>query len=185
MMKKTIWGLFLTIIVACQTEVSDKEYFDPPYFQLAQFIEEQASKLEVKFLQKEIQIKETVEKFEFKPNQEEWLRELDFFIQADINRPALAKAYSITKNDLETTYDLKKGEKSKLKYLKIFFYNKQEVKRIEFEIGSNNTFYKTKTTGWLSVDETSGTIDLFEIDGKQEVVFLDPILMHVKAKVMK
>ncbi|GAB2619565.1 hypothetical protein [Belliella aquatica] len=183
MMKKTIWIFFLTTIIACQTQTSDKEDFDPPYFQLEQFIEEQASKLEGKSLQKEIQIKETVEKFEVTPNQEEWLRELDFFIQADINRPALAKAYSITKDDSETIYDLKKGEKSKLKSLKILYNDKQEVKRIEFVIGSENTFYETETTGWLLMNVDAGIIDSFEIDGKQKVVFLDPILMHVKASV--
>lgn len=183
MIKKTIWIFFLTTIIACQTETSDKEDFDPPYFQLEQFIEGQASKLEGRSLQKEIQIKETVEKLEIKPNQEEWLRELDFFIQADINRPALAQAYSITKDDSETTYDLKKGEKSKLKSMKIFYNENREVKRIEFVIGSENTFYETETTGWLLIDDASGMIDSFEIDGKQEVVFLDPILMQVKAKV--
>jgi hypothetical protein len=185
MMKKTIWIFFLTTIIACRTQTSDKEDFDPPYFQLEQFIEEQASKLEGRSLQKEIQIKEIVEKFEIIPSQEEWLKELDFFIQADINRPALAKAYSIIKNESETTYDLKKGEKSKLKSLKIFYNEREEVERIEFVIGSENTFYETETTGWLLMDDESGIIDSFEIDGNQEVVFLDPILMHVKARVVE
>lgn len=184
MIKKTIWIFFFATLIACQTETSDKEDFDPPYFQLERFIEEQAIKLEGRSLQKEIQIKETVEKFEITPNQEEWLRELDFFIQADINRPAMAQAYTIDEGNSETAYNLKKGEKSKLKSLRIFYNDKQEVKRIEFVIGSENTFYETETTGWLRMDEATGIIDSFEIDGKQEVVFLDPILMHVKAKVI-
>ncbi|AFL83800.1 hypothetical protein Belba_1165 [Belliella baltica DSM 15883] len=185
MIRKTIWIVFVATLMACQTETLDKEDFDPPYFQLEQFIEEQALILEGKSLQKEIQIKDTVEKLEVTPNQEEWLRELDFFIQADINRPALAQAYKISKDDSGTTYDLKKGEKSKLKSLKILFGENQEVQRIEFVIGSENTFYESETRGWLSIDEATGIIDAFEIDGKQKVVFLDPILMHVKAKVME
>lgn len=185
MINKTIWIFFLTSIMACQTESSNMEDFDPPYFLLEQFIEEQAVKLDGMSLQKEIQINETIENLEVIPNQEEWLRELSFFIQADINRPSLARAYSITRGDLEVTYTLKKGEKSKQKSIIVSYYANQEVKKIKFVIGSDNMFYKTETVGCLLMDENSGRIAEFEIDGMQKVIFLDPILMHVKVKIME
>ncbi len=169
------------LLLACQSEISDREDFVPPYFQLEEFITEQAMLLEGNQLSKAVQFGETEEQIMLIPSKEEWLQELDFFIQADINRPALAASYEVSKTDGQITYTLKKGEKSKLKTLVIKLDSDGYPTKVDFEMMGSNTFYESKTEGWLTVDTTSGLIDAFKINGEQKVVFLSPISMEVKA----
>ncbi|MCH7397890.1 hypothetical protein MM236_07815 [Belliella sp. DSM 107340] len=183
MIKNTSFIFFLAFLLSCQPENTNKEDFDPPYFRLQEFIENQAESLVGKQLAKEIQFNTSKEIVDINPTEEEWLEELDFFMQADINRPSLAQAYFIEKSENEISYSLKKGEKSKVKFLKVQFYEPEKPKTIEFLIGSENTFYSSNTEGWLEVDENTNLVTKFEVKGEQKVVFLDPIIMDLNGQV--
>lgn len=181
--KHLVWTLAVLTLLSCQSEISNREDFVPPYFQLEEFVKKQASQLEGKTLHKEIQIDETKETVHLSPDKENWLQELDFFIQADINRPSLASAYEIAEDSNTLSYTLKKGEKSKLKFLEIVLDQQGYPSKIIFKMSGSNTFYESNTDGWLSISADTKLIDQFEVTGRQKVMFLSPILMQVKAKI--
>ncbi|SNS43856.1 hypothetical protein SAMN06295967_109144 [Belliella buryatensis] len=181
--KHLVWTLAVLTLLSCQSEISDRGDFVPPYFLLEEFVQKQASELEGKTLHKEIQIDETKETVNLSPDKDNWLQELDFFIQADINRPSLASAFDVFEDANTLSYTLKKGEKSKLKFLKIELNQNGDPYRISFKMSGSNTFYESNTNGWLTVDVNTGLISRFEITGKQKVSFLSPIEMQVRASI--
>ncbi|MFD2035096.1 hypothetical protein ACFSKL_09855 [Belliella marina] len=180
---KIVCIFILAVLAGCQSEEVNKEGFDPPYFQLKEFVEGQATLLHGKKLIKEIQFDSSNERVEMIPTEEEWLEELDFFVQSDINKLSLVQAYEVVSDENEVVYSLKKGEKSKVKSLKIEFFENKKPSKIEFVIGSANTFYTTNTVGLLLVDEETNLVSKFEVNGKQKVVFLDHISMSLKGEI--
>lgn len=152
------------------------------YFPLKSFVENQINLLDGTTVRKSMSIKGQVEEMEVPMDAESWRRELDIFIQADINKASLATAYETEERDGLTIHRLKPGEKSAIQEIQVS-YEGEQVRQINFKACQDDFFYKTASEGELIVD-TSGRIRAYQVAGSQNVWFLSPNEMLVKGEIL-
>ncbi|PRY89289.1 hypothetical protein [Mongoliibacter ruber] len=156
----------------------------PAYFPIQEFVEVVAEKAEGKNLIKEVNINGEKERVTTKPTTEDWLKELSFFLEADINRPALAQSYHSERSESALIHELKEGEKGKIKRIVVKF-NEDKVKEISFRSRTENPFYSSETRGVMIFHSEYGELDQFSIENTQEVVFSKPNKLIISASVFE
>lgn len=111
-------GIFL-FLTSCDS-AQERQSKVMTYYDLKGFVESQISVLN-KEKPEVVKTMSVSGKNETRTSREmDWKKELELFIQADINKPAYSKSYSITKPDsLTVVYKLSSGESLPVRYLKI------------------------------------------------------------------
>jgi hypothetical protein len=171
-------SLLFLFIVSCTESNKSVQESDVIYFPLKDYIEVLALKLDGSVLVKEVNFNGKKESFIDTLNTENWLKELDFFIQADINRPSLAAAYETQKNERAIIHELKEREKGRVKRI-VVNYRGGEIKDITFISKSSNLFYTTETKGIIYNQSLNGKFDSYMVETSQKVVFFKPNKMIV------
>lgn len=119
-------------------------------------------------------------------NDLDWKKELELFIQADINKPAYSKSYSITKPDSMTVlYKIKTGESLPVRYLKIEVdKNSGTPVRVQALLRSENKLYQSEKNIELhgSVNKNQWHLDEYSINGYQKLATMDKKLFNVTAR---
>ena len=154
------------------------------YFPLKEFVENQVDLLDGATVRKSMHLKDQVETTELELDAEAWRKELDIFVQSDINKASLATAYDTEEKEGLTLYRLKKGEKSAIKELEIS-YKDNQVHQINFIAYQDDFFYKTGSTGELVIDMASGVLNSYRVTGSQKVWFLSPNEMKVEGQILR
>lgn len=174
--------LLLSLLWSC-THISDStNTAEPAYFPVKEFVEIQIPKLNGKSIIKEISINGKIEKSEKTPSTEEWMKELDFFLQADINKPILSGSYETQRSEKYLIHELKEGEKGKIKKI-VVQYRGEEIKEISFLSKTQNPFYSSQTRGVLMFHGLTGEIDQYSLENTQEIVFSKPNRMIISASI--
>ncbi|GGF34738.1 hypothetical protein [Echinicola rosea] len=157
------------------------------YFPLKSFVVNQLDELKDHKVRKTTMINGTEEAMEVTLSKEQWRKELDAFIQADINKAANSTAYEEQKNGKENIYRLKPEAKGNIKEIKVTYLsaNTDKVKQVTFLAKSKNLFYESSTKGTLTIDESTGVISTYSVAGTQKVWFLSPNEILVKGNVVK
>jgi hypothetical protein len=166
-MKKLVYVLCLMVgFSACQSgsaEMRVKKYYD-----LKGLVEKQieALKSEKPKIQKSISMNETLENQTI--DSLDWSQELDFFIQADLNKPAFVSSYRTDSSTMGVKYFLKETENLPVKFLEI---NRMGEDGIEVRalVSNNNYLYDTERNLKLAIKQ--GQLLDYQIDGFQKVVF--------------
>lgn len=151
------------------------------YFQLKDFVENQIRLLDGATVRKSMLIKGQTEETEVRMDAEAWRRELNIFVQADINKASLATAYETIQRDGLSVHRLKPGEKSAIQEIRVS-YEDEDVRQINFKAYQYEFFYTTASEGELVID-SSGKIHTYQVKGIQDVWFLSPNEMLVKGEV--
>lgn len=177
--------IIMGLIISCSED--NGQLMDNPtqidkYFQLKDFVENQISLLDGASVRKSITIKGQTEDAEVRMDAEGWRKELDVFIQVDINKASLATAYETEEKEGLTIHRLRPGEKSSIQEIKVV-HNQGQVKQIDFKAYQDDFFYATASEGQLVVD-SSGRVRSYQVTGTQKVWFLSPNEMHVKGEVL-
>lgn len=152
------------------------------YYDLKGLIEKQieALKLEKPKVQKNISVNESAE------NQTvdslDWSKELDFFIQADLNKPAFISSYRIDSSSMGVKYFLKETENLPVKFLEI---NRMGEDGFEIRalVSNNNYLYDTERNLKLSLKQ--GQLIDYQINGFQKVVFGNKKMFKVTGKILR
>ena len=180
-MKKLVYVLCLMLgISACQSksaEMKVKKYYD-----LKGLVERQIESLksEKPKVQKDILVNEVSE------NQTvdslDWTKELEFFIQADLNKPAFVSSYRVDSSSMGVKYFLKETENLPVKFLEV---NRMGEDGIEIKalVANNNYLYDTERNVRLSLKQ--GQLIDYQIDGFQKVVFGKKKMFKVNGKVLR
>lgn len=171
-------AVLILLIVGCTESNKTVQESEVLYFPLKDYVDVLALKLDGRVLNKEVTFNGEKETFIDTLNSENWLQELDFFIQADINKPSLKSAYDTQKTDRAITHQLKKGEKGKTKKI-VVNYRGGEVKDITFISSSSNLFYTTETKGIIYNQSLNGEFDSYMVETTQKVIFFKPNKMIV------
>lgn len=174
--------LLLSLLWSC-THISDSTNTEEQaYFPVKEFVEVQIPKLNGKSVTKIININGKKEKSEITPTQEEWMKELDFFLQIDINKPIFSSSYDTQRSEKYLIHELKEGEKAKIKKIVVHYIN-GKVKEISFVLKTQNPFYSSQTRGVLMIHGLTGEIDTYTLENIQEIVFFSPNRMIISASI--
>lgn len=185
-MFKKGWVLFIIGFVISCSEDKGQPMDNPTqldkYFPLKDFVENQIDLLDGSTVKKTTGIKGKIEHTEVQMDAEAWRKELDIFIQSDINKASLATAYETEEKGGVTIHRLKPGENSSIKEINVS-YEGDQVRQISFKAYQDEFFYSTLSEGELVVDK-SGRLGSYQVNGTQNVWFLSPNEMVVKGVIL-
>lgn len=167
---KKVFGLltFCALLSACNPEI--KEGKTKKYFDLKSLIEIQIKTLNTQkpFVQKTILVSGKSESKSVKTI--DWAKELELFIQMDLNKPAFIQSYQVDSSSTSVKYELKDTEKLPVKYLTISRAGENGIS-IEALVSNENYLYQTERHLKLSLKNNK--IYNYQIEGFQKIVFGD------------
>lgn len=154
--------LFLASCTQSESKIQTKTYYD-----LAGLINQQISDLSVKkpLVEKTVVLVDKQERIETKDIN--WNKELELFLQADLNKQSYQSGYTIDIKDKRTSYMLKPGEKLSVTQLLIEFDEKDLPKYIEATMHTNNYLYESDKK--LTADLVDNQLKSYKIVGYQEL----------------
>ncbi|MDI9866103.1 hypothetical protein QM480_17305 [Flectobacillus sp. DC10W] len=177
-MKNILASLFLMLsVMACNQQVEQSSI---RYFDLKGTFETQIKELSQRkpAVQKSVKVGTTAD------TQTkvilDWEKELDFFIQADLNKPAFINSYQITQNDSLVVYKLKPTETQLVKEIKLTLKH-GELQRVYALLSDENYLYKTRKE--IKADFVQKQLKHYEIDGFQQLVFGEKKAYQIKATI--
>jgi hypothetical protein len=184
-MKNTILKLSVIFsLFSCQTgEISRIEDNGPAYFPIKEYVEVQATRLDGKTVRKRVVINGEHEDVEITRQKEDWLQELDFFLDADINTNALSQSYETQRSQEYLIHTLKDGENGRIKKI-VVQYEGENVRSVSFHAKTENLIYTSETRGVIYTHAETGQLDHYVVENVQEVVFLKPNRLVVNAAVL-
>ena len=167
---KKVFGLltFCALLSACNPEI--KEGKIKKYFDLKGLIEIQIKTLNTQkpLVQKTILMSGKSESQSVKTI--DWAKELELFIQMDLNKPAFIQSYQVDSSSMSVKYELKDTEKLPVKYLTISRVGENGLS-VEALVSNENYLYQTERHLKLSLKNNK--IDDYQIEGFQKIVFGD------------
>ncbi len=167
---------FLILFSACQTPTETRTGPNA-YYDVKSFVQNQI-KL---FSQQQPLIEKTMvvggDEEKRSTKEVDWQKELELFLQADINKPAYRLSYATTRPDsLTYEYTLQTEEDLPVRFLKVVL-DKENGKpaAIEAKISSENKLYESEKNLSMRCEEKAGNwqITTYQIKGFQELVISD------------
>ncbi|MFC5410495.1 hypothetical protein ACFPMF_14305 [Larkinella bovis] len=143
------------------------------YYDLESYLEQQISQLKARN-------PTVVKQAGFGKDQEQqttkgidWSRELDLFLQADINKQAYQSSYQKNRPDsLTYEYRLKAGENLPVQVLRVELDSVTHQPRlVKATLRTKNSLYESERNLWLESEQ--GVIKRYHIDGFQRLAWLD------------
>jgi hypothetical protein len=153
------------LFISCQNQESQENI--KKHYDLANFIHFQIKQLtdNQPLTTKTVLIDGKSENLESKKI--DWSKELELFIQADLNKQAYENSYEEAKSDSSIVYQLKADEKLPVKSLKIYFDATHSPKLIEAELLTKNYLYESHKSLKMSV--LNNQLQNYKIKGSQEL----------------
>ncbi|HSI78500.1 MAG TPA: hypothetical protein VK957_21555 [Lunatimonas sp.] len=179
-----VW-LLLFLVVSCSK--TEQAPLDNPtqlnkYFPLVQFVQDQIPQLDGKEVSKKLTIKGKEEALTMVMSADGWRKELDLFIQADINKNSLAASYATQESPQLLQHTLIPGEKGEIQQMKIH-RSGDKISRIDFSFKKENLFYLSEGSGSLEMTADGRQLSSYEVNGYQKVWFLPANVMSSEGKI--
>ncbi|MFA0961589.1 hypothetical protein AB9P05_07265 [Roseivirga sp. BDSF3-8] len=186
--------VFFTVLTSgCSAESSrDKEsgktYADIEGLimsQVQQFTEEGAT------LEKTAMVDGSEESQVYQPDSMGWVRELGFFRQVDMNKPAYRLAYDSVVNTAngrrEVTYNARYPEEVPVQKLRVVFAG-SEVRKLEAEFLERNELYSTFRRMEAEFDQAEvkglpGRLNRYYLEGGHKIIFRDSITYQIEGRI--
>lgn len=186
-MKYLFLFLFSGLLLVNCTNPADTDAVQS-YFDLKGFIEKQITELNKRrpLVNKEMTLGSQNEKTQ--TNDIDWQRELELFIQADLNKQAYQLSYTISQPNTTTyLYLLKSGEKLPVKSLRIEVdETSKQPKLIEALLEEENRLYDSEKKLQLTCSmrpEGVWLVKTYEISGFQHLSITDKKTFSVKGTI--
>ncbi|MCF0072025.1 hypothetical protein LZD49_16215 [Dyadobacter sp. CY261] len=117
----------------------------------------------------------------------DWKKELELFVQADINKPSYRQSYEIVQNGpTRYEYRLKPGSDLPVAYLKI---ETDSVLRqplyVEALIRAKNKIYDSEKKVVMQAAKHGNLLGVtsYSVDGYQKLIFVERKLFHIKGEI--
>ena len=119
-----------------------------------------------------------------------WERELHFFYEADLNKPALRGFYTETATPLpggatRRTYERRAGEHTAIRTLSVETGPGDAVRLVEAVQDDRNALFASERHLTLRCDPAPdhNRLTAYEISGRQKLIFFEPTTYQVRAEV--
>ncbi|UJP66524.1 hypothetical protein [Mongoliitalea daihaiensis] len=169
----------LFISQSCNPESRERSEVETAYFPIQEFVEVLANKLDGQTVSRQATVNGSQERSEDVFALEDWLNEFDFFIQNDINKPALAAAYENTRSLEYLIHELKEGEKNKTQKV-VVRYEDGKVKELSFFEKKENFFYTSEIRGAMFFNSGTEQLSHYVIETAQDVIWSKPNRMVIQ-----
>jgi hypothetical protein len=187
-MKKLI--LFIIILSSCSDlKPVEVEY----YFDLNTLINNQIKMLteDKAILEKRAIVNSDSAVTTFKPDSLEWSNELQIFLDADINKPALKGQYVVTdqkdpKSNLKIRSYTTNSKKLAVDWLKVYYLDDiSKIKKIEIGITEENSIFNSKKELKMEFDTVKDSFNLmlYSIEGFQKMILKDEVHFSIQGNV--
>lgn len=159
--------LFFLIVltISCQNPQADSQI--KTYYDLAGFIKNQIQMLSKSKVTVEKNVLIDGKKEEISNSKIDWEKELELFIQADLNKQAYQQSYNKTETDSTVVYLLKQDEKLPVNRLEIVFDSKKEPEKINAQFATKNYLYESSKNLVMVLE--NNRIQNYKIEGWQEL----------------
>jgi len=168
--------LLLTACTETENTIQSKQYYD-----LAGTLNEHISRLESKHpqVEKTVVIKDKQDKIV--TSDIDWNKELELFLQTDLNKQSYQSAYTIQKEENVISYQLKAGEKMPVKQLIVKLDAKGLPQHIEAEMYAKNYLYESEKK--LTADFESNHLKRYQITGYQQLFIGSKKTFSIEGKI--
>jgi hypothetical protein len=184
-MRRLLWVvgfLYGLVLVSCNPVAKETSAVEPAFFPVKEFTEVLAEKLAGRNVARQVTVNGEKQQSEELFILENWLNEFDFFIQNDINKPALALAYTTTRSPQYLIHELKTGEKNKTQKV-VVKYEGELVKELSFFEKKQNFFYSSEIRGVMFFSSDTGDLSHYVIESFQDVMWFKPNRMVIQGYV--
>ncbi|NIJ51339.1 hypothetical protein [Dyadobacter arcticus] len=117
----------------------------------------------------------------------DWKKELELFIQADINKPAYRQSYDVVRKDSsEYEYTLRPNMNLPVRYLKIVTDKSiNQPLYVKALLKSENKIYDSEKSIELICTKANNLWELksFSVHGYQKLIFMDKKLFQIESKI--
>lgn len=158
--------LFISLLLIGCTE-SETQNATKTNFDLAGLVNQQIAELNKNqpLTHKNLEIEDKKEVLN--TNKIDWQKELELFLQADLNKQSYQLSYNKEETPQMAVYTLKEGEKLPVKSLKIIFDEDKTVKHLEALLQTKNYLYESEKHLLMTLDKNRLTN--YQIEGWQEL----------------
>jgi hypothetical protein len=182
----TLFTLLFIVLISCGERESD-ENGPKRYFDLKGFVENQIVYLDEKKPEVDKSASLDGEVKVIRTRDIDWKKELELFVQADINKPAYAQSYDVIRKDsLTYEYKLKANTDLPVRYLKIVSDTsiKSPVKVIAV-LESRNRIYESQKNIELTCSKKDNLwhLSTYTVKGYQKLIFMDPKEFEISSKI--
>jgi len=183
-MKNSLIAVLVSLtLFGCVAENKNGNVTETVYFPMKDYIEVTALNLEGTGIIKELNLNGEKEIIKDTLTAMEWLKELDFFIKADISRPSLSGSYETQRSPEYLIHNLMEGKKGEVRKV-VVKYEEGVIREVSFSIKNSNLFYSSETRGVIFNQSLTGKLDHFVVENMQKVIFLKPNKMIINASVV-
>lgn len=179
-------AILLISLVSCRQEET-RDDAPKVYYDLKGFIENQIEYLN----EKKPEVSKTAilgsKREASKTREVDWKKELELFVQADINKPSYRQSYEMVQNGpLHYEYRLKPGNDLPVAYLKIDTDSvlKQPL-RVEALIRASNKVYNSEKKVVLNAAKHDNLVEVnsYEVDGYQKLIFVEKKVFSIHGQI--
>lgn len=181
--------VFILFLMACNSGENPGQRKISLYFDLEGLVKDQLVLLDSlnPVVNKKTVIDGIEESDQLKMDSISWARELEIFIQSDINKPVLQDSYAISEteegNQKIKIFEAKNKEKLGVEYLKIY-YDGDILKKVESLYKEKNTLYNSQRKMIMNFEAKADDIPIlasYTVEGKQKMILKDSIYFEVRA----
>lgn len=179
-------AILLFSLVSCRQEEA-RDDAPKVYYDLKDFIENQIVYLN----EKKPEVNKTAvlgsKREASKTREVDWKKELELFLQADINKPSYRQSYEVVQNGpLHYEYRLKPGNDLPVAYLKIDTDSvlKQPL-HVEALIRASNKVYNSEKKLVLNAAKRDNLLEVntYEVDGYQKLIFVEKKVFRIHGEI--
>jgi len=179
-------AILLFSLASCQPEET-RDDAPKAYYDLKGFIENQIVYLN----EKKPEVNKTAilgSKREVSKTREvDWKKELELFVQADINKPSYRQSYEVIQNGpVSYEYRLKPGNDLPVAYLKIDTDSvlKQPL-RVEAFLRASNKVYNSERKVVLNTSKRDNLLGVtsYEVNGYQKLIFVEKKIFAIRGEI--
>ncbi len=152
------------------------------YFPMVQFVQDQIPQLTGMEVSKKMTINGKEEDLTKVMDADEWRKELDLFIQADINKNSLAASYSTEETPQLLRHTLIPGEKGEIQMMTVH-RSGDNISKVDFSFKKKNLFYVSEGSGSLEMMDDSNILSSYKVSGYQKVWFLPANIMLAEGEI--
>jgi hypothetical protein len=183
--KLLLFASVILVIISCKDDAQEDNV--KIYYDLKGFMENQI----VYLIEKQPEVSKTAvldgQNETTKTRDINWKKELELFIQADINKPSYKQSYQVIRKDSSWyEYILKPSANLPVRYLKIVTDGKlNKPVYVKAIIRTENKIYKSEKNIELTCTMKDNLLALksYSVQGNQKLVLLDEKSYHIKARI--